>query len=265
MIHEYVQPKVHHHTEERITREFHTHDVFHRILPVIDVEVLPAKHYIPDPKRPGSLCEIPESMVPARNTNWRISVNSQISAASSVIAPHHHRAHEKLLPVLSSKKSYITKDGIPKTEYVWRHPAILEPAAYEPGETMPVRMNCISDEDFALRAAAEDHSLYTSSIDGGSRRSAVSEEGLLFNDQGYGNSGMLPGLIEKTPMAAIGTPGAGKMTSTIGDGSAQSEVSRHKLRSSKEGERLREVERQVSMMLAEMHLDEPSVGSQKQV
>lgn len=212
MIHEHVQPKVHHHTEERITREIHTHDIFHRILPVIDIEILPTKHYVPDPERPGTLIEIPESMVPARNQNWRIAVKDQIAAAEAsihAIAAHKHAAHQKALPVLSSKKSYITKEGVPKTEYVWRHPPVLEPVAYETGETMPVRMSCVSDEDFALQTAVEDHTLYDKSINNAHGASSGKKTGLSHSEL----------LIQKRE------------------------------------EQLREAERQVAIMLADMNLN----------
>ncbi|CAK1356467.1 unnamed protein product [Cercospora beticola] len=36
----------HEHITEAITREIHTHDIYHRVLPIIDVEVLPPRHFI---------------------------------------------------------------------------------------------------------------------------------------------------------------------------------------------------------------------------
>jgi len=49
--------------EQRITREVHNYDVVHRVLPVIDIEVLPPRHFVPSTKG-DSLVEIPASQVP---------------------------------------------------------------------------------------------------------------------------------------------------------------------------------------------------------
>ena len=64
VVHETVLRDVHHIHEERITREIHNHDYFHRILPVIDVEVLPPRHFLP--VEGGGLVEISTSEVPGR-------------------------------------------------------------------------------------------------------------------------------------------------------------------------------------------------------
>ncbi|GIZ49880.1 hypothetical protein CKM354_001289800 [Cercospora kikuchii] len=36
----------HEHITEAITREIHTHDIYHRVLPIIDIEVLPPRHFV---------------------------------------------------------------------------------------------------------------------------------------------------------------------------------------------------------------------------
>ncbi|KAI1469513.1 uncharacterized protein F4812DRAFT_470432 [Daldinia caldariorum] len=45
--HETIRPHVHEIMEEQIYREIHNHDVYHRIQPVYDVEILPARHFVP--------------------------------------------------------------------------------------------------------------------------------------------------------------------------------------------------------------------------
>lgn len=45
---EIIRPHVHEIIEEHIEREVHVHDVHHYIQPVLDVEFLPAKHYLQD-------------------------------------------------------------------------------------------------------------------------------------------------------------------------------------------------------------------------
>lgn len=58
---EVVKPVVHEKIEEHITRETHTHDYYTKILPVKDVEVLPARHWVPGPD--GRLVQVDEKDV----------------------------------------------------------------------------------------------------------------------------------------------------------------------------------------------------------
>ena len=64
VIHETVHKDIHHVREERITRHIHNYDVYHRILPIVDVEVLPPRHFLP--VEGGGLVEISASEVPGR-------------------------------------------------------------------------------------------------------------------------------------------------------------------------------------------------------
>jgi hypothetical protein len=101
-------------------------------------------------------------------------------------------------PVLASKKEYVTKHGIPRTEYVWRHPPVFETAT---GQTQPVYTgagmgdpsgdNYYSDEE-------DEHGAEFGAI----RKPANGEEELLFRDMGYGSGGMLPGLSERSPVSS---------------------------------------------------------------
>lgn len=205
-MHETVNPIVHHETQEVITREIHTHDVFHRVQPVIDVEILPTKHFIPDPQNPGSLKEIPASAVAGRQDNWSVKVNRDINdlaASPSLSTPsNHHYAHETREPVLSSKRTHTAPEGHLKTEYVWRHPPVLDTDAYRAGETKDLAMNCVKN-DTRGGSATNDGIRYSSSTEGEERRSVAGEESLLFDDnRGYGmDGGMLPGLNEKNPVS----------------------------------------------------------------
>lgn len=162
--HELVQPTEHHVTHEQVTREIHYHDVFHRVLPVIDLEILPTKHYVVDPDRPGTLKEIPESEAPVRN-NWTITPNIALVSDESVGTDNpqvhkfselrHCHADEQAEPVLVSKKSYITSNGATRTEYVWQHPPTFDMSAYDQGQTMPLRMNCVSPIEFSEYLASQ--------------------------------------------------------------------------------------------------------------
>jgi hypothetical protein len=275
----------HHETrEERITREIHTHDTFHRALPVIETEILPPKHYVPSPDGKG-LTEIPEHMVPGRtetespSRNWEIvetgirksdsgstfrrktpsqqsSTHAQSLTEVSHQGPHaginaedgadgpvvgfvrgatkvnrsransrtstHTRGTSRTLthspktskkknilePILSSKKEYMTKEGYPKTEYVWRHPPVFETAT---GQTQHVYIGTgLGDISAPTTAPISGETYYSDEDDvhaaefGAMRPRAKGEEELLFRDGGYGSQGMLPGLADKTPLAGLG-------------------------------------------------------------
>ncbi|KAI8962149.1 hypothetical protein F5Y11DRAFT_366148 [Daldinia sp. FL1419] len=72
--HETIRPHVHEILEEQIHREIHNHDVYHRIQPVYEVEILPARHFIPGPD--GGLIEVPEDSIPectGMNQKWHVS------------------------------------------------------------------------------------------------------------------------------------------------------------------------------------------------
>jgi hypothetical protein len=112
-----------------------------------------------------------------------------------------------LEPILSSKKEYITKEGYPKTEYVWRHPPVFETTT---GQTQPIYMGAGLRDLSSPRpktAPAEPYHSEEEEIEGADfgvmRTPNMGEEGLLFRDSGYGSHGMLPGLTEKTPLAGL--------------------------------------------------------------
>ncbi|KAK3313238.1 hypothetical protein B0H66DRAFT_632321 [Apodospora peruviana] len=60
--HEVVRPHVHEVVEEQVSREIHTHDVYHRIQPVKEVEVQAPRHFVPDAAT-GGLVEVSEEDV----------------------------------------------------------------------------------------------------------------------------------------------------------------------------------------------------------
>ncbi|KAK4457338.1 hypothetical protein QBC42DRAFT_291672 [Cladorrhinum samala] len=83
--HEVVKPKVHEIMHEQIERDVHEHHVVQKIQPVVDVEVLPAKHYVPGPD--GRLVEVAEQNLPGctgENSNWHIGSGPSTSGCSVV-------------------------------------------------------------------------------------------------------------------------------------------------------------------------------------
>lgn len=244
VLHEHVTPTRREIHEEVLTREIHNHDVYHRVLPVIETEILPAKHYVRS-QDGKTLVEIPESEV-SRHTvtgkldqGWHLSkpgpsmissgceIASRASTDSAPDGPVIGLARggprsrpggnstalsiksSKREPILSTKQESTTKDGVPKTEYVWRHPPVFETVS---GQTQPVHVvagrgapssgeNHYSDEEDELGAEF-----------GAARTSDKGEEGLLFRDSGYGFGGMLPGLTEMNPAStASGSSNRGRV------------------------------------------------------
>ena len=196
MVHEKVIPKVHTITEERIDREIHTHDVFHRIQPIVDVQVLPPKHFVQTPDGKG-LVEIPASAIPGRQSHFEVidtsskgSTDTGLSARGLPIE-QVQRDHSLSDPVISSSKNYVTDEGHPKKESVIRHPPTLETGGYETAQTVPMHMNCLPSE--RARNSSNQDSIPRR------RHGSREEEGLLYKNTGYGEQGMLPGLTEKTP------------------------------------------------------------------
>lgn len=256
--HEYVQPFIHEHRQEKITREIHTHDVFHRIQPIIETEILPTKHYVhaPDGK---SLIEIPENQIPGRthagaaNKNWKIietplgqgdynQPSRQSRANLSFVPPQTvadnpgfddaaeppvialargdgfpgtrsrttsltSRTKSIFEPILASKRESRTFEGVPKTEYLWRHPPTFDnysrPSSSRSGQK-PVYIGAgigdISDVGVAAVSKRDGRGSHSSSeyesgyvLDSTQSRSKEGEE-LLFRDSGYGSGGGLPGI-----------------------------------------------------------------------
>jgi len=252
VVHEHVTPTRREIRQDVITREIHNHDVYHRILPVIETEILSTKHYVKS-QDGETLNEIPESMVPKQTVtgkldqNWHISkpgpgrlasghdpceTASRTSTDSAPDGPviglargeprtrprgnskaSSLKSNKNREPILSSKKESITKDGIPRTEYVWRQPPVFETIK---GDTQPVYIgagigdlsgeNYCSDEDDELGAEF-----------GAASSTAKGEESLLFRDSGYGSGGMLPGLEEMSPIAK--TDGSAQVGRVVDDGS----------------------------------------------
>ncbi|KJX99250.1 hypothetical protein TI39_contig367g00008 [Zymoseptoria brevis] len=96
VVHEVVQPKVHEIVTQEITREIHNHDVYHRVLPVLEFEVLPARHYVQVPGADGKLGlrelsveEIPGGRAVAEGLNRAIAdAVRNFDPRAAVVFPH---------------------------------------------------------------------------------------------------------------------------------------------------------------------------------
>ncbi len=136
VVHETIQKKVHHVREEHVTREIYNHDVYHRVLPVIDVEVLPPRHFLP--VEGGGLVEIGAQEVPGRGDNWVIAETAS-KIPSDQAAPQGPRqfSARKFLGTDGDAMKYIAAEGHEKTEQTWVHPPVMETGARDTGQSWP--------------------------------------------------------------------------------------------------------------------------------
>ncbi|KAI9724099.1 MAG: hypothetical protein M1812_000818 [Candelaria pacifica] len=133
VIHEDVTKAVHNVREEVYTREIHTHDIYHRIQPVIDVEVLPPRHFLP--VEGGGLVEVTAEEVPGRHGNWVIAETASKIPSDEPAPRKVTRFSAAEFDETWDKKTYTTPEGIPRTEEVWVHPPELETGAWATGQT----------------------------------------------------------------------------------------------------------------------------------
>ena len=137
MVHENVTQDIHHIREEVITREVHNHDVFHRILPVVDVEVLPPRHFLP--VEGGGLVEVSASEVPGRGQNWVIAETASKIASDQPAPRGHRRFTAREFPGAEGDTvRYLALGGYEKTEQTWVHPPELEQGARLTGQSWPM-------------------------------------------------------------------------------------------------------------------------------
>ena len=145
MVHENVTKDVHHIREEVITREIHTHDVFHRILPVVDVEVLPPRHFLP--VEGGGLVEVSASEVPGRGRNWVIAETASKIPSDQAAPREVRRFTAREFPGKEGDSvSYIGPEGQAVTEQTWIHPPELEQGARLTGQSWPMTFGSDSVE-----------------------------------------------------------------------------------------------------------------------
>ena len=137
VVHETVHKDVHHVREELIRREIHTHDVYHRMQPVIDVEVLPARHFLP--VEGGGLVEISADEVPGRENNWVLAETvSKIPSDQAAPRGTTNFTARKFPDREGDEIKYPTPEGYEKTEQTWVHPPELETGARDTGQSWPM-------------------------------------------------------------------------------------------------------------------------------
>lgn len=158
--HETVTVTHHEDVQEIITRETHNHHIFHRILPVIDFEILPPRHFIET--RLGGKYEISPDIVPP-GTNEAIQTTIQDAVAK--LMPRS-TSHTPAFPNRFSARSFHGRDGDlkewtgpygePRTEQWWVHPPTWATGGRETGQTEPFHLGSEFEEDDGLRTPLPD-------------------------------------------------------------------------------------------------------------
>ncbi|KAI7620767.1 hypothetical protein D0864_02754 [Hortaea werneckii] len=151
--HETVREDVHHIREEVITREIHNHHVFHRVLPIVDIEVLPSRHFVP---MEGGYAEISEDEVPGRagqHAQWVIAetMSKMLPESQPTSNPPNFSA-SRFEGSEYDDKEYVGEDGIKRTEQWWVHPPTIENGGRDSGQTYPFYMGFPDPKDNGLRA-----------------------------------------------------------------------------------------------------------------
>lgn len=144
-MHEVVLPTVHHIRHEVVTREIHTHEYFHRILPIIDVEVLPTRHFVPSRSQPGTFEELAAESLPQStidkytSRNWVLA--ETVSKSRETPLPGRRRFTAKEFPGTEGDyREWTGEDGIPRTKTTWVHWPVINDVLYKDGLTQPVEI-----------------------------------------------------------------------------------------------------------------------------
>jgi len=148
--HEAIREDRHEIREEMITRETHEHHVYHRILPIKDIEVKPARHFVPIQ---DGYVEVAEEDLPGRTrdkTNWAIAeMVSKSTPQTQQAATRGQFSARKFAGTEGDDKEYISPEGHPVKEQWWVHPPTLQTEAEG---TYPFHFGSEDPRDDGLRA-----------------------------------------------------------------------------------------------------------------
>lgn len=146
VVHETFRQDTHQIRQEVITREIHNHDYYHRVLPIVDVEVLPARHFLP--VEGGGLVEISADEVPGRGRHWVVAETaSRIPSDQPAPQAINRFSARKFTGSEGDFKKYITPEGYERTEETWVHPPELETGARDTGQTWPLVLGGEPDQN----------------------------------------------------------------------------------------------------------------------
>ncbi|KAF2131661.1 hypothetical protein P153DRAFT_286325 [Dothidotthia symphoricarpi CBS 119687] len=133
--HELIKPHKHEVIQHKIYREIHNYEMYHRIQPVIHTEVLPPRHWIPNPNGEG-LIEISAEELPARTGD-----NRWWSIVQHEPAPITYEREWRTQPQIIKGKSTMTAEGFKRKETTILHPPTLASLSGYDGLVQPVHFD----------------------------------------------------------------------------------------------------------------------------
>ncbi|KAF2856416.1 hypothetical protein T440DRAFT_485514 [Plenodomus tracheiphilus IPT5] len=136
VVHEVIKPHEHEVIQHKIYREIHNYSYYHRLQPVMQTEVLPPRHFIPNPNGEG-LIEITADELPSRtgqNRWWEI-MQKQIPQTYEL------QARWRTEPEVIHGETYITEEGFERKETTIIHPPTLEDMTDYDGVVQPVHFD----------------------------------------------------------------------------------------------------------------------------
>ncbi|KAI8936207.1 hypothetical protein NX059_006635 [Plenodomus lindquistii] len=136
VVHEVIKPHEHEVIQHKIFREIHNYSYYHRLQPVMHTEVLPPRHFIPNPDGEG-LIEITADELPSRtgqNRWWEI-VQKQIPQTYEV------QSRWRTEPEIIHGPTTITAEGFERKETTIVYPPSLEDMTDYDGVVQPVHFD----------------------------------------------------------------------------------------------------------------------------
>jgi hypothetical protein len=134
--HEIVKTHEHEIIQHRIFREIHNYEHFHHLQPVYDIEVLPPRHWIPNPEGEG-LIEISADELPSRtgnNRRWKIVVEQPVLSAPS-------QTQWRTEPKIIEHPTRTTAEGFERKETTIIYPPTLADMTDYKGLVQPVHFD----------------------------------------------------------------------------------------------------------------------------
>ena len=134
--HETIREDYHEIVEERITRDIHIDHIYHRVLPIKDIEVLPARHYV---EMDGEFKEVSENQIPGRyprHAQRAIAkgLSKMLPKEGGASGPRGFTARD-FPGTEGDRKEEVRPDGSVYSERTWVYPPRLETGAMESGQT----------------------------------------------------------------------------------------------------------------------------------
>jgi hypothetical protein len=131
-----VKPHEHEIIQHKIYREIHNYEYYHHVQPVYDIEVLPPRHWRPNPNGEG-LIEISADEVPMRtghNRRWKI-VHEQVEI------PVESQPVWRTEPEIIEHPTTITDEGFERKETTIIYPPTLQDMTEYDGPVQPVHFD----------------------------------------------------------------------------------------------------------------------------